>query len=761
MRHVHAGASARRCASRLAALIAEAAPRVCPVYAVVLAAADTDPEIAELARTLDEQRLAGATQLAATVVRAPRATTTRPAWPRCATRSGRSTPRCSTGCWLSGGGRRSATGTGSPAPSPRSCCEIARPRRDLDSPPWRGGSGTSDIAEVRDRTRIDEVVGEYVALRRAGAGSLKGLCPFHDEKTPSFNVRPSHGTFHCFGCGEGGDVIAFIMKIEVIGLRRGRRAARRPGRVPAHLRGRRQLGAARPGHPLPAARGQQAGRGVLRRAAAHAGGARRLSSSSPAAGSTPRAAAQFGCGYAPAGWDALTKHLLGGGFSLDELMKAGLSKEGRRGPIDRFHRRLLWPIRDLGGDVVGFGARRLFDDDGIEAKYLNTTDTPVYRKSQVLFGLDLAKREIAKRRQVVVVEGYTDVMAMHLAGVPTAVASCGTAFGAEHVAVIRRLIGDDSFDLGEVIYTFDGDAAGQAAALKAFEGDQAFAAQTFVAIAPDGQDPCELRQADGDTAVRDLVARREPLFEFAIRSHAARPRPRHRGGPGRRAAAHGAAGGPDQARGPARRVRAPARRLDQLGRHRDGRAPGAGDRRRAGRAPRAGRARREPRRRAAARTTRGCTCSARRSRRPCRCPPSPARATTSCPSRSSPTRRSPRCTARCRPRAGCAAAATGTRGWRRCVAECPRGDAPAGHRAGRGAAGAAAGATPTRPATSRSVIAGVRLALVEAQVAELKSRLQRTNPVEEPDAYHQLFGDLVPLEQYRIALREKAMGGVR
>jgi DNA primase len=199
-------------------------------------------------------------------------------------------------------------------------------------------------------------------------------------------------------------------------------------------------------------------------------------------------------------------------------MKAGLSKEGRRGPIDRFHRRLLWSIKDLGGDVVGFGARRLFDDDGIEAKYLNTSDTPVYHKTKVLFGLDLAKREIAKRRQVVVVEGYTDVMAMHLAGVPTAVASCGTAFGSEHISVIRRLIGDDSFDLGEVIYTFDGDAAGQAAALKAFEGDQSFAAQTFVAIAPDGQDPCELRQSGGDTAVRDLVARREPLFEFAIRS---------------------------------------------------------------------------------------------------------------------------------------------------------------------------------------------------------------------------------------------------
>ena len=362
------------------------------------------------------------------------------------------------------------------------------------------------------------------------------------------------------------------------------------------------------GTRTPAAGGQQAGRRVLRRAAAHPGGRARDPVPHRPRVRRRRRRSTFGCGYAPAGWDTLTKHLLAAGFSLDELIKAGLSKEGRRGPIDRFHRRLLWPIRDLGGDVVGFGARRLFDDDGIEAKYLNTSDTPVYRKTQVLFGLDLAKREIAKRRQVVVVEGYTDVMAMHLAGVPTAVASCGTAFGAEHIAVIRRLIGDDSFDLGEVIYTFDGDAAGQAAALKAFEGDQSFAAQTFVArragrpgplrAAPD---PRRHRRARPGGPPRAAVRVRDPL-------DAARARPGPRRGPGGRAAAHGAARRPDQARGPARRVRPPARRLDQLGRHRDGRAPGAGD---GGRARRAGARRRDrhrepPRRRP--RTIRGCTC---------------------------------------------------------------------------------------------------------------------------------------------------------
>ncbi len=374
-----------------------------------------------------------------------------------------------------------------------------------------------DIAEVRDRTRIDEVVGEYVALRRAGAGSLKGLCPFHDEKTPSFTVRPTHGMFHCFGCGESGGVIDFVMRMEHVGFVEAvERLADRIGFRLTYTGG---------GSSVQRDRGTRSRLlEANRRAAEFYAAALHTPEAAPAVrfltsrGFDAAAAQHFGCGFAPAGWDALTKHLLAAGFSLDELMKAGLSKEGRRGPIDRFHRRLLWPIRDLGGDVVGFGARRILDDDPIEAKYLNTPETPVYRKTHVLFGLDLAKREIAKRRQVVVVEGYTDVMAMHLAGVPTALASCGTAFGAEHVSVIRRLMGDDSFDRGEVIYVFDGDAAGQAAALKAFDGDQNFAAQTFVCVAPGGQDPCDLRQGSGDTAVRDLVARREPLFEFAIRS---------------------------------------------------------------------------------------------------------------------------------------------------------------------------------------------------------------------------------------------------
>jgi DNA primase len=231
-----------------------------------------------------------------------------------------------------------------------------------------------------------------------------------------------------------------------------------------------------------------------------------------------QAAAHFGCGFAPSGWDSLTKHLLRKGFEFKELEAAGLSREGRRGPMDRFHRRLLWPIRASGSEVIGFGARRIFDDDTMEAKYINTPETVLYKKSSVLFGLDLAKRDIAKGHQAVVVEGYTDVMAMHLAGVTTAVASCGTAFGDEHLAMLRRLMMDDNFFRGELIYVFDGDAAGRAAAVKALEGEQNLAGQSFVAIADDGMDPCDLRLKSGEGALRDLVARRTPLFEFAVRT---------------------------------------------------------------------------------------------------------------------------------------------------------------------------------------------------------------------------------------------------
>lgn len=381
----------------------------------------------------------------------------------------------------------------------------------------RGRIPDADVSAIRDKIRIEDLVGDYVQLRRAGADSLKGLCPFHDEKSPSFHVRPNHGHFHCFGCGEGGDVYAFVQKIEHVSFVEAvELLADRIGHAVSYTGG---------GTSVQRDRGSRS-RLVTANAVAQEFYSAALESEEAAPARkylTDRnfdaaAARQFGCGFAPSGWDTLTKHMIRKGFEFSELEAAGLSREGRRGPMDRFHRRLLWPIRGASSETVGFGARRIFEDDPITAKYVNTPETVLYKKSAVLFGIDLAKRDIAKGHQAVVVEGYTDVMAMHAAGVTTAVASCGTAFGDEHLSMLRRLMMDDKFFRGELIYVFDGDAAGQAAALKAFAGEQNLAGQSFVAVAADGMDPCDLRLASGDGALRDLVARRTPLFEFAIRT---------------------------------------------------------------------------------------------------------------------------------------------------------------------------------------------------------------------------------------------------
>ena len=390
-----------------------------------------------------------------------------------------------------------------------------------------------DIEAVRERARIEDVVGEHVTLKSAGVGSLKGLCPFHDERTPSFHVRPQLGYWHCFGCGEGGDVITFIEKINHLGfaeaveyladrtgvqLRYEEGGAVRRGVEPGtrqRLMDANRLAEAwfREQLATPEA---QAGRDFL-----------------TARGFDRHAAAHFGVGYAPAGWDNLARHLRGAGYTEAELVDSGLcsrgGQDGRR-VYDRFRGRLIWPIRDVTGATVGFGARKLAEDDQ-GPKYLNTPETPVFHKSQVLYGLDLAKREVARSHRIVVVEGYTDVMAAHLSGVTTAVATCGTAFGADHVRVVRRLLGDVDDPAagvvtgqgreargGEVIFTFDGDAAGQKAALRAYAEDQRFATQTFVAVDPGGLDPCDLRMKEGDQGIPRLLSRRVPLFEFVIRT---------------------------------------------------------------------------------------------------------------------------------------------------------------------------------------------------------------------------------------------------
>ncbi|MGH3911606.1 MAG: DNA primase [Pseudonocardiaceae bacterium] len=618
----------------------------------------------------------------------------------------------------------------------------------------------ADIAEVRERNRIDEVVGEYVALRRAGAGSLKGLCPFHDEKTPSLNVRPGHGTFHCFGCGEGGSVVDFVMKIDHLGFVEAvERLADRVGIQLTYTGG---------GSSVQRDRGTRS-RLVEVNKLAQEFYVEQLSSSEARTareflatrGFDQAAAATFGCGFAPSGWEQLTKHLLGRGFTVEELIKAGVSREGQRGPMDRFHRRLLWPIRDLSGDVVGFGARRLFDDDRNEAKYINTSETPLYRKSQVLFGLDLAKREIARRHQVVVVEGYTDVMAMHLSGVPTAVASCGTAFGAEHISVLRRLLMDDDAFRGEVIFTFDGDEAGQKAALKAFDDEQRFAAQTFIAIAPEGMDPCELRQAKGDAAVRDLVARRQPLFTFAVRTLLTE---------------HDL----DTAEG---RVDALRRTVPLVAQIKDVSLRDEYARQLAGwvgwedtatvlrrvRETSGAPAAEKPRR--GRRAENGAAPDSVQRPLPddpqLRAQREVLKAVLQEPAMTGPVYDTLPAEAFTHPayaevhRAVLAAGGTGTglsgTEWIEAVAEqCPP------HRSLL----TELAVETLRANTSEehdahyvgSLLAHLQATVVGRQVAEIKSRLQRISPLEDPESYHHLFGDLVALEQYYRALREQAMG---
>jgi DNA primase len=373
-----------------------------------------------------------------------------------------------------------------------------------------------DIALVRERSAVEEVVGEYLQLRNAGGGSLKGLCPFHDEKTPSFNVTPARGLWYCFSCTEGGDVIKFVQRIENLSFAEAveRLAARvgielryeQGGHVPGrdHSQRRRLIEAHRAAADFY----------LERIAAPEAGSARAFLSSR---GFAEADWARFGVGYAPAEWDALARHLRGRGFTDEEMLRGGLARQGRRGLVDMFRNRVTWPIRDMTGDVIAFGARKLAEDEN-GPKYLNTPESPLFKKSDVLYGADLAKRDISGRRQAVIVEGYTDVMACHLSGITTAVATNGTSFGAGHIKILRRLLLDSDKFRGEVIFTFDGDAAGQKAIGRAFSFEAEFVTQMMCAVQPDGLDPCDLRLKHGDAAVRDLIAQRVPVYEFAIQS---------------------------------------------------------------------------------------------------------------------------------------------------------------------------------------------------------------------------------------------------
>ncbi|WP_179472564.1 DNA primase [Mycolicibacterium vinylchloridicum] len=628
----------------------------------------------------------------------------------------------------------------------------------------KGRISERDIAAIREQVRIEDVVGDYVQLRRAGADSMKGLCPFHDEKSPSFHVRPNHGHFHCFGCGEGGDVYAFIQKIEHVSFVEAVEVlADRINYTVTYSGG---------GAGVQRDRGSRS-RLIAATAAAAEFYAAALESEEAAPARqylTERnfdaaAARRFGCGFAPAGWDSLTKHLIRKGFEFKELEAAGLSREGRRGPMDRFHRRLLWPIRSASGETVGFGARRIFADDQIEAKYVNTPETVLYKKSNVLFGLDLAKRDIAKGHQAVVVEGYTDVMAMHLAGVTTAVASCGTAFGDEHLSMLRRLMMDDKFFRGELIYVFDGDAAGRAAALKAFAGEQNLAGQSFVAVAADGMDPCDLRLAQGDAALRDLVARRTPLFEFAIRTALAEHDLEQ--AEGRVTALRRCVPMVAQIKDPTLRDEYARQLAGWVGwddvaqviarvREEAGHKPGGrGDNRRA----------------TPARPKAASADGARRPdpRDPTLWPQREAlKAALQYPALAGPVFDSLTVESFTHPGYAAVRTAIETAGgtssgvtggeWIDKVREQTGATATAGLITELGVESIRVEDEERMPRYIGGVLARLQEVWVGRQVAEVKSKLQRMSPVEQGDEYHALFGDLVALEAYRRSLLEQASG---
>jgi DNA primase len=371
----------------------------------------------------------------------------------------------------------------------------------------------SDIDEVLSRVSIVEVVGDYVALKASGNGEYKGLCPFHGEKSASFGVSATKNVWHCFGCGEGGNLFQFLNRIDSLNF----------------VEAVEKL-AARVGYQLHFEEGGQSSPELSIRARvleANAAAAKFFASKLNDAEAEPGrlflkgrgfdkdAAELFGVGWAPKGWSGLSDHLKNLGFTEEELITAALASKKDKGCYDRFRGRLIWPIRDSTNAVIGFGARKIFEDDQ-GPKYLNTSETPVYHKSSVLYGIDLAKREISKTQKVVVVEGYTDVMACHLAGVTTAVATCGTAFGDEHIKVLNRILVTDDKKPAEVIFNFDPDEAGQKAAMRAFASAQKFNALTYIAIGPDGLDPCDLRQQRGDQAILSMIAEKRPLVEFAI-----------------------------------------------------------------------------------------------------------------------------------------------------------------------------------------------------------------------------------------------------
>ncbi|MFA5889979.1 MAG: DNA primase [Actinomycetota bacterium] len=374
-----------------------------------------------------------------------------------------------------------------------------------------------DLEEVRRRASLIDIAAEYMQLKRAGR-LYKALCPFHPEKTPSMSLDPAKGLYHCFGCGEGGDVIHLVRKIDNLSFVEAvEHLARRTG---VDLR-YEQLSAA----------DREAQKRRLRLIDAHriaieffhatlmkgpdSEGARAYLKGRGFARETVET---FGVGFSLPRREELSRHLARKGFSEDEIVAAGLGmKADGGGLVDRFRGRLMFPIFDVTGNPVAFGARRLGEGDG--PKYLNSAESPIYKKAQILYALNVGKSEIVKQGRALVVEGYTDVIALHQAGIREAVATCGTALGLEHLRTLQRFS-------QQVVLSLDADDAGANAAERMYDqlvGDaQQMGLTVKVVLMAAGQDPADAVRAQGGDAFRALVDDAVPLLEFVLRREADR-----------------------------------------------------------------------------------------------------------------------------------------------------------------------------------------------------------------------------------------------
>ncbi len=387
------------------------------------------------------------------------------------------------------------------------------------------------IEEIKSRLDIVDVVGQYVQLQKAGR-NLKGPCPFHSEKTPSFFVSPEHQSWHCFGaCGAGGDVFSFLMKRE--GMDFGQTLRLLAERTGVRLPEREEARETDETKRLLAANEAAASyyHGLLLHATA-ANGARQYLEGR---GVPIRWMQEFGLGWSPDTWEDLRDHLRRQGFADAELLKAGLLVQGESRLYDRFRGRLMFPIRDLKGRVIGFGARAL---DGSQPKYLNTSQTPIFDKGAELYAMDRARQAIRTEGKAVIVEGYMDVIAAHQHGFTNVIASMGTALTERQVRLVKRYA-------GEIVLALDADAAGSEAALRGQEVveetlstearvvepvvtwsglvryQEASSVRLFVAELPSGKDPDELIRSDQD-AWRQTIGGAKSALDHKFDAIAAR-----------------------------------------------------------------------------------------------------------------------------------------------------------------------------------------------------------------------------------------------